>query len=270
MPIFDESRRLGILFLVPGDAIDLDTLKGAWDAAGKDDPFWSVLSVRDKQKNRWDPQEFFRTGVDEIDQVLTHVRGLGIEVSPRRALDFGCGPGRLSQALATHFEQVDGVDISRSMIALANRLNQRADRCHYHLNESNDLGRFADQTFDFVYSSITLQHVGPANARSYLKEFIRVLVPGGTLVFQLPGRQTGRLRRLKTFAPAPVLAAYRRLRYHGHPAATMHGIPREDVVRFCESNGVAVLDVQANHEAGTGWESFRYYGRRVSSPDSRT
>lgn len=154
--------------LGPGDATDLDTLKGAWDAAGKDDPFWSVLSVRAKQKNR------------------------------------------------------------------------------------------------------TLQHVGPANARSYLKEFIRVLVPGGVLVFQLPGRQTGRLRRLKALAPAPLLAAYRRLRYHGHPTATMCGIPREDVVRFCETNGAAVLDVQANHEAGAGWESFRYYGRRVSSPDSQS
>jgi len=256
--------------LVPGDAIDLDTLKGAWDAAGKDDAFWSVLSVRDKQKNRWDVQEFLQTGVDEINHVMSDVERLGLKGSRRRALDFGCGPGRLTQALAAYFEQVDGVDISPSMIALAERLNQRSDRCHYHLNESDDLRRFEDETFDFVYSSITLQHVGPANARSYLKEFIRVLVPGGVLVFQLPGRQTGWLRRLKALAPAPMLDAYRRLRYHGHPAATMYGIPREDVVRFCESNGVAVIDVQANHEAGSGWESFRYYGRRVSSPDSRT
>jgi SAM-dependent methyltransferase len=252
------------------DVIDLDALKGAWDAAGKDDPFWSVLSVRDKQKNRWEPQEFLQTGVDEINQVMTHLNELALDVPPRRALDFGCGPGRLTQALAAHFEQVDGVDISPSMIALAERLNQQSDRCRYHLNERDDLSRFADQTFDFVYSSITLQHVGPANARSYLKEFIRVLVPGGVLVFQLPGRQTGWLRRLKAFAPAPMLDAYRRLRYHGHPAATMYGIPREDVVRFCESNGVEVIDVQANHEAGSGWESFRYYGRRVLTADSRT
>jgi len=88
-------------------------------------------------------------------------------------------------------------------------------------------------------------------------------------VFQLPGRQTGRLRRLKASAPAPLLAAYHRLRYHGHPAASMHGIPREEVVAFCEANGLTVIDVQSNHDAGAGWESFRYYGRRVSSPASR-
>ncbi|TMB93176.1 MAG: class I SAM-dependent methyltransferase [Chloroflexi bacterium] len=172
---------------VPDESPELDRLQRAWDVAGKDDPFWSVLSVPEKQKNRWDVQEFLQTGVDEINGVMSHLHLLGISASRQRALDFGCGPGRLTQALASHFEQVDGVDISPSMIALAERLNQRPDRCHYHLNDRDDLRHFEDQTFDLVYSSITLQHVGPANARSYLKEFIRVLVPGGVLVFQLPG-----------------------------------------------------------------------------------
>ncbi len=253
-----------------GVCMELEGLERRWNEAGKQDPFWAVLSAPDKKGNRWQADQFFQTGVDEIDQVMSHLRQLGVDVLGHRALDFGCGPGRLTQALAAHFEQVDGVDISPSMIALAERLNQRADHCRYHLNETDDLRRFADHTFDFVYSSITLQHVGPANARSYLKELIRVLAPGGVLVFQLPGRQTGRLRQLKAFAPAPVLAAYRRLRYHGHPAASMTGIPREEVLRFCESTGVTVIDVETNQDAGTGWESFRYYGRRVSSPGSRT
>jgi SAM-dependent methyltransferase len=249
---------------VAGESVDLDTLKGAWDAAGKDDPFWSVLSVRSKDHNRWDPREFLQTGVVEIDQVMADIARIGLKQSRRRALDFGCGPGRLTQALAARFEQVDGVDISPSMIALAQRLNQYGDRCHYHVNDRDDLRRFADRTFDFVYSAITLQHVEPVYARNYLKEFARVLEPGGLLVFQLPGRKTGRLRQVKRFVPTPLLGAYRRLRYRGHPAANMHGMPRDEVVAFCEANGVKVLEVQPNQEAGQGWESFRYYGQRVS------
>ena len=50
----------------------------------------------------------------------------------------------------------------------------------------------------------------------------------------------------------------------------MHGMAREDVVAFCDTNGAAIIDVEANHEAGAGWESFRYYGRRVVSRVSRT
>jgi len=250
--------------------MELEALERRWNEAGKEDPFWAVLSEPDKKGNRWQADEFFQTGVDEINQMMADVARLGVDAPRRRALDFGCGPGRLTQALGAHFQQVDGVDISPSMIALADRLNRRPDRCRYHLNESDDLRRFPDQTFDLVYSSITLQHVGPDNARSYLKEFIRVLVPGGMLIFQLPGRQTGLRRRLKAFVPAPLLAAYHRLRYRGHPAANMHGIPREDVVRFCESNGARMLEVQANHAAGAGWESFRYYARRVSTPEPRS
>ena len=43
----------------------------------------------------------------------------GSPAARRSALDFGCGIGRLSQALAEHFDQVYGVDISPKMIELA-------------------------------------------------------------------------------------------------------------------------------------------------------
>jgi 2-polyprenyl-3-methyl-5-hydroxy-6-metoxy-1,4-benzoquinol methylase len=51
-----------------------------------------------------------------------------------RALDFGCGVGRLTQALATHYDKVDGVDISWEMINLARRHNQHGDRVKYFAN----------------------------------------------------------------------------------------------------------------------------------------
>ena len=37
-----------------------------------------------------------------------------------------------------------------------------------------------------VYSNIVLQHIHPHYSKQYLKEFLRVLKPGGMLVFQLP------------------------------------------------------------------------------------
>ncbi|HYM95855.1 MAG TPA: class I SAM-dependent methyltransferase, partial [Candidatus Sulfotelmatobacter sp.] len=208
---------------------------------------------------------FFQTGVSEIDQVLGDLARLGVTVEPGRALDFGCGPGRLTQALAAHFTQVDGVDISPSMIALANQHNRHPDRCRYHLNRSDSLAIFPDETFDFVYSNITLQHMEPGYAKGYLREFVRCLRPNGVVVFQIPGRQTGLRPRLKALMPEPLLEAYRRLRYHGHPAARIHGIPQAEVLALCQAEGIAVLEVQANQNTGAGWESFRYSGRRVGS-----
>jgi SAM-dependent methyltransferase len=42
---------------------------------------------------------------------------------------------------------------------------------------------FADESFAFVYSNIVLQHVPRRLALGYLREFVRVLEPGGALVF---------------------------------------------------------------------------------------
>lgn len=238
----------------------LETLQQAWDRAAKDDALWAVLSQGGKHQ---DPQTFFATGVEEIDAVMTDLSNRGIHPVGRRALDFGCGPGRLSQALVRYFEQVDGIDISAGMIELANRFNLAGERCRYHLNTREDLAIFPDASFDFVYSNITLQHMEPMYARRYLTEFFRVLTPEGMAVFQIPGRQTGPRRWLKRILPAFLLARYRQARYHGNPNASMHGIPRQDVIRFCAEHGMQVVDVDRNHEAGPGWESFRYSCRRI-------
>jgi SAM-dependent methyltransferase len=246
---------------VTSEQRDLQAHQKVWDQAGKEDPLWSVLSVPGMQ-GRWKAEEFFETGVREIAGVMGYLDRQGIAVERGRALDFGCGVGRLSQALASHFQAVDGVDISPSMIDNARRFNRHPDRCTYHLNFSRDLTLFPDGTFDFVYSNIVLQHMDPEWARDYVAEFIRCLKPDGVLLFQMPSRQ--RLRgRLKRMLPTPVLQAYRRLRHHGHPAAVVHGIKRDEVERFCEAHGAVVLDVQPSDVVGYGWESFRYCCRRA-------
>jgi len=255
---------------VPDSSLSLRELRDRWNEAGRADPFWAVLSWGDKTSNRWTPEEFFQTGVEEIRGVMADVKAVDPSLATERALDFGCGPGRLTQALATDFESVDGVDISPSMIELANRLNQHPDRCRYHLNVADDLALFADSTFDFVYSNITLQHVGQAHAKSYLREFFRVLKPVGVTVFQLPGRRTRMRSRIKALLPAAVLAAYHRARYRGHPAAVVEGIARDHLIAYVTGLGGELLGVCPNQSAGAGWESFRYTFRktRVTVPQA--
>ena len=79
----------------------------------------------------------------------------------RRALDFGCGVGRLTQALADYVDHAVGVDIAPSMIELARRHNTHGSRCEYIVNDTDHLSRFADQIFDVVYTGRVLQHIAP-------------------------------------------------------------------------------------------------------------
>src|SRR5205085_2142548 len=53
-------------------------------------------------------------------------------------------------------------------------------------NDRDDLSRFPDDSFDFVFTLMVLQHMRPDYSRRYLAEFLRVTAPGGMIVFQVP------------------------------------------------------------------------------------
>ena len=152
---------------------------------------------------KWDEGAFFQTGVAEIESVLDRLRCAGVTPRFDRALDFGCGVGRLTQALGRHFQKADGVDIASGMIARAEALNRLGDRCQYHLNETDDLSMFSEALFDVVYSVITLQHMEPRYSRRYIEEFFRVVRPGGVVIFQIPGEPVP-VDRPRTRDPAPL------------------------------------------------------------------
>ncbi|HWL89787.1 MAG TPA: methyltransferase domain-containing protein [Actinomycetota bacterium] len=244
----------------------LKRLRRHWDVLGKKDPLWAVLASDDKRGNRWQVDEFFATGQGEIEEVTKHVEALGVELDHGNALDFGCGVGRLTQALADRFEVVWGVDIAPSMIERANHYDRHPGTCHYRLNERPDLQMFESESFGFIYSNIVLQHIEPRHQRSYLKEFVRVLAPGGVLVFQLPSERIeresgtwGRLRRgIRSAAPAPILNAYRRIRWGRRALIEMWGMPRDEVTGLLRGEGATILDVRADRFAGAHWAGFRY------------
>jgi SAM-dependent methyltransferase len=169
----------------------LDDVRRSWDELARKDALWAVLSAPDKRRGRWDAESFFRTGREEVAQVLAEAEGLGLVPGPDLALDFGCGVGRLAQAMGDRFRSVVGVDIAPSMIELAERFNRHGDRCRYVVNDRPDLALFRDGEFDFVYSNIVLQHIPPPIGAGYIREFVRVLRPGGLLVFQVPSRLVG-------------------------------------------------------------------------------
>src|SRR5262249_25601630 len=150
-------------------------LQRNWDAFGRIDPFWAILTDPSRRGRRWDPAEFFATGREEMDAHFAGATHLGVPAARRTGLDFGCGAGRLTQALARHVEQAVGVDVAPSMIELARHHNAHGDRCRYEVNDRPDLSRFSDASFDVVYTGRVLQHMEPRYAESYVRDFVRVL-----------------------------------------------------------------------------------------------
>ena len=105
-----------------------------WDQHAATDPLWAVLAFPDKRGGRWTLQEFMKSGEREIALLFHRFAELQLPAPSRRALDFGCGVGRLTQALARRMERVLGADISPVMIDLARRLNRYPDRAELHVH----------------------------------------------------------------------------------------------------------------------------------------
>jgi SAM-dependent methyltransferase len=165
---------------------DLARLHETWESLGQTDPLWAILSTEETRGNHWDLATFFQTGEEEVERLFYLLRGLDISFGRGRALDFGCGVGRVTQALATRFDSVDGVDIAASMIRRASEYNRHQDRCTYHVNASSDLRLFNTSTFDVVYSRIVLMHIPRALSERYISELARTLRPGGLAVLHVP------------------------------------------------------------------------------------
>ncbi len=168
---------------------NLSHMKETWEGLADVDAFWAILSDPVRKDNAWTLDEFMQTGELEIDTVMQYVESLGLNANSRgSALDFGCGAGRLTQALTRHFDTCVGIDISPRMISLANTINTSPLKCRYYVNDSKQLKEFDADHFSFIYSSIVLQHMDRSYSSIYISELIRVLKPGGIFIFQVPDR----------------------------------------------------------------------------------
>lgn len=172
----------------------LSGLRETFDHYAQQDALYTVCSDPAKAGGLWDVPEFLATGETEIRRVMDYVSGLGVRLDfSGTALDFGCGVGRLTQALARRFQHCTGVDVSSVMIEKAKSLGPDPERCDFRLNQLPTLELFETGAFSFIYSDIALQHIPPQLAMSYLNEFVRVLAPGGAMVFQVADSMRGTL-----------------------------------------------------------------------------
>jgi ubiquinone/menaquinone biosynthesis C-methylase UbiE len=96
---------------------------------------------------------------------------------PIEVLDIGCGPGVDVDVFAEVGYDVTGVDVTPSF------LREGSDRVPEAAFVRGDMRNlpFADASFDGLWASASFHHVPSADASPTLREYRRVLRPGGNL-----------------------------------------------------------------------------------------
>jgi SAM-dependent methyltransferase len=164
-----------------------DMHQQAWEDWGSVDPLYAILTDPKYRHGGGDVGEFLATGEGFAQDLLDQCDELGLAGTRKRALDFGCGIGRVTAPLAARFTSALGLDVSESMVAEARRLHTGRPNCTFEVHRGDDLHQYPDGSFDLVLSVLVLQHLPSRSAMvGYLAEFVRVLRPGGALIVQLP------------------------------------------------------------------------------------
>jgi SAM-dependent methyltransferase len=160
----------------------MDTDK-TWEYYGASDPYFGVLTSADFKSDRMSYEartRFFESGQRYIELVMDVVREkLDASFQPARALDFGCGVGRLALPLARLCESVVGVDVSDSMLEHARGNASSAGLTNVSFAKSDDTLSKVSGTFDFLNSLIVFQHIPPPRGEAILRKLLSLLRDGG-------------------------------------------------------------------------------------------
>ncbi len=250
-----------------------DHLKYSWDQLAQRDALWAVLTDDDGDEGKWNEEEFFKTGNTEIDKVFAKLSEHSISIDSNRALDFGCGVGRLTQALSKKFEHVTGVDIAPSMITQAKRFaKKRKVNSSFYLNEA-----FFDQKaavqFDFCLSLITLQHIDPDLTKEYIEKIYSRLKPAGVFVLQLPAFAKGKEAFFQWLRHSPIKnihLSYLKFKQKWlnddfltkQMLMKMNGIRKDEMITFLDELGFEILAIEEDTSAGPDWQSYLYIVRK--------
>ena len=160
-------------------------MRAEWDQRAKEDAHYYVAFGRRDQ----DEEGFFATAADVVRGLEAELKRLPAgPVRARKALEIGCGPGRLMKPMSRHFGEIHGVDVSEAMIERAVRNLRGVPHAFPRAASGSDLSDFADESFDFVYSYAVFQHIPSRDVvLSYWREAVRVLRPGGVARLQING-----------------------------------------------------------------------------------
>jgi len=144
----------------------------AWQELGRADPYSAIIAHESRA-------DFFESGERHVATVLGIVREqIDPSYRPARALDFGCGVGRVLIPLARLCDEVVGVDVSAEMLSEARRNCDERDLGNVELRPTLD-ALPADSQFDFVHTYIVLQHIPPKRGMEILSQLVDLVATGG-------------------------------------------------------------------------------------------
>ncbi len=218
-----------------------------WEIVASREPFFGVVGYDDFRMSRLDAaarERFYASGEEDIARILSYFDA-DIGARPAgRALDFGCGVGRLTRAIAGVMDQVVGYDVAPSMIALAR------DVVPANVALTTD---FPAGPFDWINSYIVFQHIPPAEGLLLIDRCLAAAAPCAFISLQVTGWREG---RQPSRAPHALAARWLERRMHrrsgasADPLIRMYDYSFSDILQRLASHGFERVALRHTRHGG--------------------
>ena len=153
-------------------------MKADWNQRARDNAEYYIASAAPDQGDA-----FRASGQRDVDAFFAELWHL--LTKQKTVVDIGCGIGRMDEFVAPHVGQLIGVDVSGEMVKKATARLAHLPNVRFVEGDGYSLP-LPDASADLVFTHIVLQHTPRHVTRGYLADVLRVLRPGGDLVFQMP------------------------------------------------------------------------------------
>lgn len=123
--------------------------------------------------------------------MLAHLHALYPDLDPTDIVELGCGIGASIVPVAHAFPaaRTYGVDVGASMLRYALARARHLGAAVHFVQDDAEHSRFADESFDLVYSCALLHETSPEGIEAVIRESRRLLRPGGVVVhLEVPQR----------------------------------------------------------------------------------
>lgn len=233
-----------------------------WKRFGDEDPYFGVLTqprYRKQAISQAGVSEFFESGEIYVNRMMQCLRQhFDVPAKIDRALDYGCGVGRLMLPLTEQADFVEGVDVSPGMLREAGVNLGAMDAIRTKLTLLSDWLADRNGQYELVHTFIVLQHIPSSRGVTIFRRLVDAIADGGFGVIHVVyANQTNRaqimswLRKKVPFLNQCINVS--RGRKWSAPAMQMNPYKLQKLFRYLQERGVAgVYSEFTNHGGQLG------------------
>lgn len=209
-----------------------------WRSAGQDpsEVFFSVLTSPEFRTtlSKSETSRFYASGIELFSQYATLIANHSDRpLSELKAMDFGCGVGRLTFPAGHRFGEVLALDFSEGHLQV---LRDHVPQAIAHKLRCSLVSSLDDfdclESVDVVFSHITLQHNTPPVMAYIIRRLLRALNPGGVALLHIPIHHPFYEFDIQDYLESETTG----------DRMEMHMLPRENLRDIAEESGSKIAD----------------------------